>query len=133
MSEEPQKAATNDFTANLVFGTLCVAGTLVGAAAGYLVFSFLLSRGIYALVLPGYLVGLGLSLGANRKSTTLGVVAAILAVIVMVFCEWHRLPFVKNSSLGFFVTHLHAGSNGTFRLISLALGAALAFWQGQRK
>ncbi len=104
-------------------------GAIIGAAIGYLLFRWLLKQGLYGIVLPGALLGLGAGLAARARSLALGTACAIAAVVVTIVAEWVAMPFAKDTSFTFFVTHLHALPPA--KLLMMACGVALAFWMGQ--
>jgi hypothetical protein len=104
-------------------------GAIVGAAVGYLLFRWLLKHGLYGIVLPGAFLGLGTALAARSQSLPLGIAAAMAAVIVTIVSEWLAMPFAKDTSFTFFLTHLHALSPA--KLLMMTCGVALAFWLGQ--
>ena len=51
-----------------------MAGAATGGAIGYFAFFLLASQGLYALVLPGALVGLGFGALSRRRSLLDGIV-----------------------------------------------------------
>ena len=85
---------------------LMLVGAVAGGLLGYVGFLWIARQGFYALVLPGGLLGLGASLFAKR-STALCIVCGLLALALGVLAEWQFAPFIKDGSLGYFVTHLH--------------------------
>lgn len=104
-------------------------GGIVGGILGYFAFSFLLGQGIYAMVLPGALVGIGCNLAARTYSIPLGVVCGTGALLLGVFLEWKFLPWAEDESLGFFLQNLHQLKPIT--LIFIFLGTALGFSFGK--
>jgi hypothetical protein len=107
-----------------------ISGALAGAALGFAAFTLLLKySGVYAMAIPGALVGLVCGYCINRRSLVLGVICAGIAAANMVFAEWWNFPFKKDEGLGFFLQNLNQLS-GLFWL-SLLLGGGLAFWFGQ--
>jgi hypothetical protein len=118
-------AASSRLALSLALG---VAGALAGALAGHLLFGWIWRAGLYAIVLPGALAGLGCGLASGRRILALGFVAAIVALVATVLTEWRFLPFVKDESLAFFLRNLHRLS--TVKLLLMTLGVALAFWFG---
>lgn len=108
---------------------LGIVGAVVGGVVGWFVFAFLVSQGFYALALPGALVGLGFGGLSRRPMIAGGIFCAIVAVALMVFCEWHHWPMIEDESLGFFLTHLHDLRFMTW--LFLGIGAICAFWFGR--
>ena len=106
-----------------------LAGAAVGATVGYFSVAWLLRYGLYAIMLPGALLGLGCGRLMGRSSMVAGILCGLAAVPLGIFCEWRNLPFKIDPSLGFFLTHLNDLSPATKVLI--ALGAVFAFWFGK--
>jgi len=108
-----------------------VGGALAGAAIGIVVFTLLVRYvGVYAMAIPGALVGLICSYAARQRSLVLGIICALIAAATMILAEWWNFPFKKpNESLGFFLQNL--GQLSSLFWISLLLGGGLAFWFGQ--
>ena len=103
-------------------------GAIAGACMGILLFSVILRQGFYAIALPGALIGLGCGRLSGRKSLVLGAACAALALVVGLLTEWYFLPFAKDKSLLFFMSHLHERPGMT--LVLILLGASFAFWFG---
>lgn len=103
-------------------------GAVVGASLGYLLFFVLTRQGLYAIVLPGALTGLGCGSLSGRRSIPLGIGCAVVGVAVGIVAEWHFAPFIKDRSLLFFITHVH--QLRTVSQVLILLGGVLAFWFG---
>ena len=101
-------------------------GAALGGVVGSIGFLWIAKQGFYALALPGALMGLGCSLLARHRPMALAVTCGVLALAVGVYCEWRFAPFIKDSSLGFFLTHLHELRPIT--MIMIALGGGFGFW-----
>jgi hypothetical protein len=108
-----------------------IVGGAVGGVVGYLLFRWLLSKGFYALVLPGALLGLGAGLAARGRSQPLAIVCAAAAICLAFYAEWVRAPFAKDGTFVYFVTHLHELNGASVKLVMIALGALCAYWFGQ--
>src|ERR1041385_3143383 len=93
----------NDKTRNLAMGLL---GAVVGAVLGYFGFTWAAHQGLYALMLPGGLIGLGGGLLVKDRSVLRATLCGALAVCVGLFSEWHEFPFIADHSFGYFLTHL---------------------------
>jgi len=104
-----------------------IAGGIVGGVVGYLVVRWLKGQGMYGMMIPGALVGLGAGLAARGKSVLLGVICAAAALVLAIMTEWTL--FHPRRELSFFLTHLH--QLPTISLIMIGLGAVFAFWFGQ--
>lgn len=103
-----------------------LAGAAIGGAIGYAIFFWMAEQGFYALALPGALLGWGCSILSKRRSLTLATVCAVLALALGVVTEWRFAPFVKDESLGYFLTHMHDLKPVT--LLMIGIGGALALW-----
>lgn len=106
-----------------------VLGGAVGGVVGYLLFRWLLTKGFYALVMPGALLGLGAGLATRGRSQPLAIVCAIAALCLAIFAEWSHAPFKKpNEGLFYFVTHLHQLDGLSVKFIMMGLGVGCAYW-----
>src|SRR5208283_756412 len=99
-------------------------GAVAGGLVGYFGFFWIARQGLYALVLPGGLLGVGASLFANR-STVMCIVCGLLALALGFLAEWQFAPFISDGSLSYFVTHLYQLKPIT--LIMIAAGAFIGF------
>jgi hypothetical protein len=104
-------------------------GGAVGGVLGFFVFKWLAQQGLYGMMIPGAMIGLGSAVAARGRSLLLGLLCAVAAVLLSVFAEWAVFPFRKDPSFGFFVAHVH--DLPPLKLAMMALGAAFAFWLGQ--
>lgn len=109
---------------------LGLVGAAVGGALGFLLVGLLSRRGLYAVILPGALLGLGCNLLARHRSTARGLVCAVAGLILGVLAEWANWPFGADRSLRYFVAHLHRLDRGWAAYAMFALGAAFAYWWG---
>jgi hypothetical protein len=101
-------------------------GMAIGGVLGYYAFRMAIMQGFYALALPGMLLGLGAALGSGRRSPMLAVVAAVAAAVLGLYTEFRFRPFNVDSSLQYFLTHLHQLT--TVTQVMWVLGVALAAW-----
>ena len=109
------------------------AGAIVGAAVGFGIFTLLVKyTGIYAMAVPGALVGVVCGYCIQRRSLVLGIVCAGIAAANMIFVEWWNFPFIKDESLVFFLQNL--GDLKPYFWFSLLLGGGLSIlvWHGKR-
>lgn len=106
-----------------------ILGAVVGAALGYSVFFFLAGQGLYAIVIPGALLGLGCGYLSGLPSLGLGILCGLSAILLGLFIEWQFAPFIKDDRLSYFMTHLHDLRPAT--LIMIALGGLFGFWFGK--
>ncbi|HUE73996.1 MAG TPA: hypothetical protein VMP01_24160 [Pirellulaceae bacterium] len=107
---------------------LAVVGTVAGAALGVLAFWGLYANGLYSIMLPGALAGLGGGYPLRRKSIGMGVLAAIVGLVAMLLTEWRFFPGKHGQTLGGFLLHLPDA--GRITLIMLVLGVLFAYWFG---
>lgn len=120
---------TERMTAAVRSHLLGAAGGLIAGALGFFAFRWLAERqGLYGLILPGGLLGLGCGLLAEHRSRARGAVCAIAAILLGLFAEWWVFPFNRDASVAFFVSHLHHLKMITW--IMLAASALIAFWFG---
>ena len=107
-----------------------IVGAAIGGIIGWFAFDWLRSQQLYALALPGSLVGLGFGLLSRRSMLIGGLFSAVAGLALMLVCEWNRAPFTDDKSLVYFLTHLqHLDKQFTYLL--LAAGTAFAFWFGK--
>lgn len=104
---------------------LVLGGAVAGGILGYLGFIWLVKQGLYGLILPGGLLGIGAGMFPGR-SLALPVVCGVMALCLGIFSEWRVMPFIKDDSLGYFLAHLHELRPVTLLLIGV--GAAIGFW-----
>ncbi len=104
---------------------LAIGGAVVGGAIGFFAFGWLLEQGLYGLVLPGGLLGIG---GGFAKTRSIFVpIACCVAALVLGFAaEAYYRPFIADHRLGYFVLHLFDLQPAT--LLMIALGGAIGFW-----
>ena len=107
---------------------LGIAGAIVGGALGYFAFFLLARQGLYALVLPGALLGLGCGFLSGIKSFALGLACGLAALLLGFFTEWRFAPFIADGGLKYFITHVHNLKSMT--LIMIAVGGLFGFWFG---
>jgi hypothetical protein len=106
-----------------------IAGGIVGGLLGFFIVRWLAGQGMYGMMIPGAMIGLGAALAARGRSVLLGVICAVAAVVLAIVIEGTLFPFVKDKSFSFFLAHLHHLKPMT--LIMIGLGAVFAFWLGQ--
>lgn len=103
-------------------------GLLVGAAAGFFLFQWLVSQGFYGLAIIGAVIGWACSYASRVHSLVLAIACGISAAVLSVFAEWKSFPFVADDSFGYFVTHLYQLKGLT--LIFIVLSTVFAAWFG---
>ena len=107
---------------------LGITGSVIGGVVGHFLFFWVARQGLYAIVLPGALLGLGCGALSNRRSLALAIMCAVLGLLLGLFTEWRFAPFAKDASLPFFLAHVH--QLNPMSQILIVLGAAFAFWFG---
>lgn len=106
-----------------------MSGAIIGAGLGYLAFNFMANNGLYAMVLPGALVGLVAGRVSGAYSNAIGAACAVIGTLTSVLIEWNFAPFVADDSLSYFISRVHRIS--PVHLIMIAIGVAFAFWFGR--
>lgn len=104
---------------------LVLGGAIAGGVLGYFACFWLARQGLYALALPGGLLGLGAGLGKCR-SVALAVLCGLAAVGLGLFTDWRFFPFAKDESLRYYLLHVHDLSPVT--LLMIAAGGAIGFY-----
>ncbi|WP_422924939.1 hypothetical protein [Singulisphaera sp. PoT] len=110
----------------VISNILGLIGAVIGGIAGVFVFRWLLGQGLYGLMIPGALVGLGCSQLSLHRSVPRGVVCGLGAIGLALFCEWKHFPFVDNKEFGYFLGHLNDLKVPTQLMV--VLGGVFAFW-----
>ncbi len=105
-----------------------LAGAVVGGVVGYYVYVWMLGYALYAIILPGTLVGLGFGLFSRQKCVLCGIACGVAGLGLGIFAEWVFFPFKADQSFAYFVTHLHQVRPVTLLLIGL--GGLFSFWFG---
>ena len=104
---------------------LVLLGAIVGGLFGHFAFLWILKQGLYAMVLPGGLLGLGAGWTRN-SSRGLAIVCGLMALALGLFSEWRAFPFKADPSFGFFLTHV--GKLQPISLLMIGLGGFIGFW-----
>lgn len=110
---------------NIKQDALVLFSGVIGGVLGYAIFFLLVRQGLYGLVLPGGLVGVGAGI-FRTQSKYVAIVCGLMALGLGIFTEWRFAPFLANNSFGYFLAHIHQLK--TLSLIMIALGAAIGFW-----
>lgn len=106
-----------------------LAGAAIGAVIGFFAFTWIYRQGLYAMIVPGALIGLGAELLALHRSKARGVACAVAALLLAIFAEWSVAPFVADDGLDYFLNHLHELRPITW--IMIALGMYFAYRWGK--
>lgn len=114
---------------NVLRTILGLVGAAAGGALGILAFRLVLKQGLYALILPGFSLGLGCFALSRHRSVARGVACGLAAVALGLFTEWSAFPFRKDEGLVFFLAHVHQLNLVT--LVMVAFGGILAFLFGK--
>lgn len=104
-------------------------GALIGGAIGIWVFFLLWKNGLYGLMLPGALTGLGFGLLSKRSFLSAGVLCAVIGLAAMLWCEWQLLVDFKDKSVLEFIKVIPKLDTST--KIMLLAGTVFAFWFGR--
>lgn len=115
---------TSSLPVSLLKGVL---GAIVGGTIGYYLFVWGVRQGFYALALPGALVGIGCGYLSGIRSVPLGVLCALSAVGLGLFCQWHEFTG-DGISLTEFLSEV-ANLRSMTKLM-LVMGGLFGFWFG---
>ncbi len=100
-------------------------GAVVGGLLGYYIFHWLVKQGLYGLILPGGLLGLGAGL-FRPKTVVAPVICGLLALAFELYTEWSFAPYQADPRLGYFLTHVNQLKPMT--LMMIVLGTSIGFW-----
>jgi hypothetical protein len=114
---------------NLTSYLFALLGATIGGVVGYYLFFWITKQGLYPMVVPGALMGLGCGALSGTKSNVIGIVCALAAVMLGLFIEWRFAPFVNDRSFGYLLIHVHQLRPMT--LIMIAVGGLFGFWFGR--
>ena len=106
-----------------------ILGGAVGAIVSYAIYAWLVKQGSYALAIPGAALGLGCGLTTRRRSLPTGLACGVLAVLLGLLSEWRSFPFVKDNSLGYFISHASELKPVTW--VMIAAGGIFAAYFGR--
>jgi hypothetical protein len=104
---------------------LTLAGAAAGGVVGYFVCVWLVRQGLYALILPGGLLGLGAGFFKSR-SLLISILCGVLALALGLYTDWSFEPFVADSSIGYYLSHLQQLRPVT--MIMIIVGGGIGFW-----
>ncbi len=104
---------------------LALLGAVIGGLIGHALFFWAMDHGIYGLILPGGLCGLGAGLFHNRWKP-LPFLCAFLALGLGLYTEWRFSAFASDAGFAYFLLHIYRLSLVT--LILVGAGAGIAFW-----
>jgi len=102
-----------------------IAGAAIGGALGYFAFFWIVRQGFYALIIPPALLGAGAGLCARGRSVPLAAICAVAGLALGLFTEWQFAPFNTDTTLSYFLTHVHELTPVT--LIMLLIGTIVAY------
>ena len=108
---------------NLVTGLI---GGIVGGVIGFFAFKYLVSQGLYSLIVPGALVGLGFGFASRVRHVAFGVISAVMGLAACLVCEWKVLN--PDSSFSEFLGGFK--NEGVMTWVFLVLGVAAAYYFG---
>jgi len=129
----PTKLAKSNMAMRIPLGIL---GALLGGVVGFFLFRFLHGQGLYFMVLPGVMVGLGCGLAARSRSFVFSIIAMAIAIPVAIFCEWKTDVFLCDDGqtimgIGEYVSRM-VELRGKQLPIFIGLNGLLALWLGRR-
>jgi hypothetical protein len=106
-------------------------GAILGALAGAALFVGLSKIGLYALIAPGALTGIGAAWLSRVHSPVVGVISLVIGAAATVLSEWSQFPFIADDSLIYFVQNLHKLRSMALILGGIGIIAAFYFGKGQ--
>src|SRR5271157_4934462 len=116
---------------NAVKWLLGLAGAVGGGIAGFFIFYGLCTVRLYALVVPGAVLGLAAGALLKERMPLFGVLCAALALLLGFFCHWWmRIPS-DGEEPGFCYLLAHPSHITPIFLVMIVLGALCAYWFGQ--
>ena len=127
--DKPLPVTPSQTSADAMLYVRGLAGAVAGGVLGYFLFRWLYSNGLYGVMIPGAMLGLGAGFAARGKSVVLGVICAVAAVALGIYSEWSIGRFKQDPSLLFFITHVH--HLPPVKLLLMGLGTVCAYWFGQ--
>ena len=109
---------------------LSLVGAIIGGTLGVVIFLWCLRQGLYAMVIPGAALGLGVHAASLSRSSSRGYLAAIAALLLGLWAEATYFPFVADESLGYFMKNIARVL--PIHLLMIAIGAFFGFWWGKQ-
>lgn len=103
-------------------------GAALGGVLGYFAFFWIAGQGLYALAMPGAMIGLGCGLLSGIRSRELGIVCAVSGLGLCIWIESQFRPFLADDSLGYFLRNL--GRLQPVTWLMLALAGVFGYWFG---
>jgi len=100
-------------------------GGVVGGLIGLLIFEWFLRYGLFAMIAPGGLLGVGASFFRHRFKA-LPLITGVAALLLGMYAEWRHWPFKADESFTYLV--LHAYKFDPPDLLMILAGAALGLY-----
>ena len=131
--EEPIQPADANLSKQIPLGIL---GAVLGAVVGFFLFQFLTQQGLYLIVLPGALVGLGCGFAAGSRSFVFAIIAVVVAIPATIVCEWKTDAYLCDDGktlmgIGEYVSRM-VELRGWQLPVFVGLNGVIAFWLGRR-
>ena len=131
--QEPVQSANSNLAKEIPLG---IFGALLGAVVSFFLFQFLTRRGLYFIVLPGALVGLGCGFAARSRLLVLGIIAVAVAIPTAIFCEWKSDAYLCDDGktlmgIGEYISRM-IELRGWKLPVFIGLNGLIAFWLGRR-
>ncbi len=111
----------------LISHLLGLVGAALGGVAGYFLYRWIASTGLYGGMIPGAFLGLGCGLLARHPSYARGVVCGIAGLALGLFADWTTT--ITDKSFWEYVQDFKS-VNRVLQLMIL-FGAVIAFWIGK--
>lgn len=131
--QKPAKPAKPNLATRIPLGIL---GGLLGAVVSFFLFQFLHGQGLYFMVLPGALVGLGCGFAARSRSFVFSIIALVIAIPAAIFCEWKTDAYFCDDGqtlmgIGEYISRM-VELRGKQLPIFIGLNGLIALWLGRR-
>ena len=111
----------------LISHLLGLVGALLGGAAGFYTYRWILSKGFIGGMIPGAFLGLGCSLLARHPSFARGVICGIAGLVLGFFTDW----YTNDTDDTFWVYLQNVQSINQVVLLTIVIGTFIAFWLGK--
>jgi hypothetical protein len=111
-----------------VSNLLGLLGAVIGGAAGFYLYRWLLNQGYVGLMIPGAFLGLGCSLLARHPSLIRGLFCGFAGLFLTLFTFWQNMPPPLDPFMEFLKK---VNDISTPMKVMGVLGTLIAFWLGK--
>jgi len=114
---------------SIVSHLLGLVGAVIGGTVGVLIFRWLVSQGLYGLMIPGAMLGLGCSLLAQHRSHARGLACGLAALVLGLYTQWRFAPLPANPDFKYLAFHFY--DLAPITQIMIGFGALFGYWLGK--